>query len=109
MLTLDGRRSRVTMPPLVIGLLTFLVATSGVRDIVRINNNCKDALLKNRLVTYTDKKFRAAVTRCKGEVQADAKLILQEEGFVPLESVYVEAPPPSHSPSLTLSPQSLLR
>jgi hypothetical protein len=36
-----------------------------------------------------DQKSRAAVTRCKGEVQADAKLILQEDGFVPLESVYV--------------------
>jgi hypothetical protein len=57
-----------------------------------------------------DQKSRAAATRCKGEVQADAKLILQEEGFVPLESVYVQ-PPPSIPFNLTntLPPQPLLR
>lgn len=89
---LDGLRSQVTMRPLVTGLRTFSVATSGVRGIVRINNNCKDALLGRCFVAHADKKSRDAVTRCKGDVQADAKLILQEDGFVPLESVYVQTP-----------------
>ena len=89
---LDGLRSRVTMRLLVTGLRTFSVATSGVRDIVRINNNCKDALLGRRIAAHADKRSRDAVTRCKGDVQADAKLILHEDGFVPLESVYVHIP-----------------
>ena len=88
----EGRRNRVTMRRLVTGLLIFSVATSGVRGIVRINNNCKDALLGRCFVAHADKKSRDAVTRCKGDVQADAKLILQEDGFVPLESVYVQTP-----------------
>ena len=88
----EGLRNRVTMRLPVTGLRTFSVATSGVRDIVRINNNCTNVLLERCLVPHADKKSRDAVTRCKGDVQADAKLILHEDGFVPLESVYVHIP-----------------
>jgi len=88
----DGLHIRATMRLLITGLRTSSVATSGVRDTVRANNNCRDELLRELRDLYADNERRDTATRCKGDVQADAKLILQEDGFVPLTSMYVQLP-----------------
>lgn len=57
------------MRHLVTGLLTFSVATSGVPDIARINNNCEDelpqVLLKNMLTASLEKPQHDVKVTCR--------------------------------------------
>jgi hypothetical protein len=65
------------MRRLVTGLLIFSVATSGVRDIVRINNNCKDASLKECLMQMLTKSLelplRDVKEKCKQTQSSSSK------------------------------------
>lgn len=67
------------------GLPTSSAATSGALVIDQVNN-CT-ANLHQASESIVDMCHRELATRCKGEPQADAKLILDEDGFVPLTSV----------------------
>lgn len=87
----NGIRTQVTMRLLATGLRRSSVTLDGILDIVQANNR-KNKRMQDLMTANADDKPREAMTRCKGDVQADAKLVLQEEGYDLLGSVYVQIP-----------------